>query len=70
MMALFLYRCPNTGLRVQGCVEDANTDVNETREIYRGEDCPACKVSTAAMQSGNDIEAHAGADYDSGGLRF
>src|SRR5271169_3877502 len=43
MMVLFLYRCPNTGLRVQGYVEDADTNVNETREIYRGEDCPACK---------------------------
>ena len=43
MMTLFLYRCPNTGLRVQGYVEDADTNVNETREIYRGEDCPACK---------------------------
>ena len=41
-MGLFLYRCPNTGLLVQGYVEDADSDADETREIYRGEDCPAC----------------------------
>lgn len=41
-MALFLYHCPNTSLQVQGFVEDDDADNKGRREIYCGEDCPAC----------------------------
>jgi hypothetical protein len=35
----FLYRCPNTGFRVQGWVED---DDSEDGERYEGVICHAC----------------------------
>jgi hypothetical protein len=35
----FLYRCPNTGFRVQGWVED---DESEDSERYEGVICHAC----------------------------
>jgi hypothetical protein len=38
-MGPFLYRCPNTGFRVQGWVED---DGSEDGETYEGVICHAC----------------------------
>jgi hypothetical protein len=38
-MGPFLYRCPNTGFRVQGLVEDAEAEDGET---YQGVICHAC----------------------------
>jgi hypothetical protein len=38
-MGPFLYRCPNTGFRVQGWVED---DESEDGETYEGVICHAC----------------------------
>jgi len=39
-MPPFVYRCPNTALQVQGWFED--TDADNDKEIYQGENCPAC----------------------------
>ena len=39
-MPLFIYRCPTTGLRVQGfCAEDTSED----RHVYEPVTCPVCK---------------------------
>jgi hypothetical protein len=39
-MAAFLYRCPNTGLNVQGWVADDPAERGE--EIYESVTCTAC----------------------------
>ena len=39
-MATFLYRCPNTGLRVQGWVADDPTEHND--HSYEAITCLAC----------------------------
>jgi len=39
-MAAFLYRCPNTGLNVQGWVADDPTERGD--ETYEPLACPAC----------------------------
>lgn len=39
-MATFLYRCPNTGLRVQGLVADDPTERSD--ESYQAITCLAC----------------------------
>jgi hypothetical protein len=40
MAAVFLYRCPNTGLNVQGRIEGEPTD-RET-DLYEAVTCTAC----------------------------
>jgi hypothetical protein len=40
MAAVFLYRCPNTGLNVQGRIESEPTD-RET-DLYEAVTCTAC----------------------------
>jgi hypothetical protein len=40
-MASLLYRCPNTGLQVQGWLDDT-PDTELGKESYQGERCPAC----------------------------
>jgi hypothetical protein len=39
-MPTFLYRCPNTGLRVQGWIADDRTERDE--ENFEAVTCPAC----------------------------
>ena len=39
-MAVFLFRCPNTGFRVQGWVED--DEAQDSGEAYEGVICHAC----------------------------
>jgi len=41
-MAPFLYRCPATGFRVQGWVNDDEPD-EDGRETYEGVPCPLCR---------------------------
>jgi hypothetical protein len=40
-MAAFLFRCPNTGLHVQGWVADNGSE--DTRETYETVSCIACR---------------------------
>jgi hypothetical protein len=40
-MAPFLFRCPNTGFRVQGFVADDGSEVGE--ETYETVSCQACR---------------------------
>jgi hypothetical protein len=40
-MAPFLFRCPNTGLHVQGWVADDGSD--EPGETYETVNCQACR---------------------------
>jgi hypothetical protein len=40
LMVPFLYRCPNTGLKVQGLVADEPTD--DDAETYESITCLAC----------------------------
>ena len=39
MLPLFMYRCPNTGYRVQGSSAE---DVSEDRHVYEPVTCPVC----------------------------
>jgi hypothetical protein len=39
-MVPFVYRCPNTGVQLQGWTADDG--VENGKEIYEGEHCPAC----------------------------
>jgi hypothetical protein len=39
-MPLFLYRCPQTGYRVQGFVAE---DTSEDRHTYEPVPCPVCR---------------------------
>ena len=39
-MGPFLYRCPNTGFRVQGWIEDDESE--DSDEAYEGVVCHAC----------------------------
>ena len=49
-MNSFVYRCPNTGLPVQGWNNDASRPISlqprsrakERRDAYQGEYCPVC----------------------------
>jgi hypothetical protein len=40
-MPLFMYRCPNTGYRVQGFSAD---DISEDRHSYESVTCPVCHL--------------------------
>ena len=39
-MVPFVYRCPKTGVQVQGWTADDGAD--NGRETYQGEHCPVC----------------------------
>jgi hypothetical protein len=39
-MGAFLFRCPNTGFRVQGWVEDGESE--DSNNVYEGVICHAC----------------------------
>lgn len=50
-MATFLYRCPTTGLRVQGWVADDPTERND--DSYEAVTCPVCmRVHTVGPKTG------------------
>jgi hypothetical protein len=57
-MATFLFRCPNTGYRVQGWVADDGSE--DTSETYQSVSCQACRQlhlvnpSTGKVLGGED----------------
>jgi hypothetical protein len=58
-MPTFLYRCPNTGLRVQGWIADDSTKRDE--DSFEAVTCPACgrvhlvNSKTGKVLGANDI---------------
>ena len=49
-MATFLFRCPNTGYRVQGRVADDGSE--DTEETYKTVSCHACQQGQPEHQKG------------------
>ena len=43
LMATFIYRCPATGLRVQGWIADDDEGSKEDEDTYQSVTCLACQ---------------------------
>jgi len=41
-MATFLYRCPDTGMSVQGWIDDVGGDSDTESDTYTSATCAAC----------------------------
>jgi hypothetical protein len=56
-MPTFLYRCPNTGLRVQGWIANGPTERDE--DSFEAVTCPACgRVHLVNPQTGKVLGAN------------
>jgi hypothetical protein len=53
-MAAFIYRCPNTGLRIQGWVAD-EVDSRTNDETYQSVTCLACRQTHLVNPSSGKV---------------